>query len=78
MWINADSFTTAYSTLIGTDHASYEFEALIKSNGKLALYAYDGTTQNNYDGNGTKTLTTGTWYHLTFVYGNSVLQGYVN
>ncbi|HBB04003.1 TPA: hypothetical protein DCZ39_03855 [Patescibacteria group bacterium] len=51
---------------------------MIKSNGKLALYVYDGVTQYNYDGNGANTLTTNTWYYLTFVYGNSVLQGYVN
>src|SRR5260221_4251453 len=49
---------------------------LIKSNGKIAVYLENSTP--NYDGTGTHTLATGTWYYLTYTYDGSSLIGYVN
>ncbi len=72
-WVKATSFPNAYQCLYGRQ-SNFMF---VKSNGKLAIYLQGNTV--NYDGTGSHTLLTGTWYYLTHTY-NSVagLVGYVN
>lgn len=64
---------------IGFDN--YQLAPLVKSSGKLAFYAYGASSanQSSYDGTGVFTLTTNTWYMLTYVFlGSSRQEGYVN
>lgn len=60
---------------------NYQLAPLVKSDGKLAFYAYGASSanQSSYDGTGSFTLTTNTWYMLTYVFlGSSRQEGYVN
>ena len=80
-WVKNTSFPNAYNTLLTlhTHTTGTVFADLhIKSTGKLALYL-TATGTIDYDGTGSNTLATGTWYHLALVY-DSVqgLVGYVN
>ncbi len=84
-WVRMRSFPNAYNTLTETQtdtttQNNYQFTPLIKSTGKLAVYAFGSvTTQSNYDGTGVFTLAVNTWYHLAFVFlGGVSLTGYVN
>lgn len=80
LWVKGASFPNSYNTTIGNSNGGSKFISLnIKSNGKLAPYI--GTTGGtvDYDGTGSNTLTSGTWYYLTMTYSSSVgLVGYVN
>lgn len=85
-WVKFDAFTNSYNQLVETFdtagvNSNYQLSCLIKSNGKLAFYAF-GTSvanQSNYDGTGAFTLAAGTWYMLTYVFhGSSRQEGYVN
>jgi hypothetical protein len=50
----------------------------VKSNGKLAI-SMKNTTTASYDGTGSHTLSTGTWYYLVATYSSSTgTIGYVN
>jgi hypothetical protein len=81
-WVKANSLPDAYNCIFkrgnvgGTvDYAEY----FIKSNGKLACYVQSTTGGVDYDGSGSNTLSTGTWYHVVMVFSSSVgLIGYVN
>lgn len=79
-WVNYNAFGGAYNTaIIKGDSTNYE-QLIVKSNGKLAVYIQTsaGPTKN-YDGTGSHTLTTGTWYHIGWTYDStSGLIGYVN
>ena len=84
-WVRMRSFTNAYNTLSETQTDTstgnnYQLTPLIKSNGKLAVYAFGSVlTQSNYDGTGAFTLAANTWYHLCFTFlGGVSLAGYVN
>jgi len=77
-WVNGTSFPTAYQCPGGYVAASNNAAPLVKSTGKLACYV-TATTQISYDGTGSHTLSTGTWYYLAMTYNSSAgLVGYVN
>lgn len=79
VWVKATSFTGAYNSTLYMLGASGAVELLVKSNGKLAPYIDTSGGGLIYDGTGSHTLSTGTWYYLTMVYSNAVgLIGYVN
>ncbi len=79
-WVKGTSFPNAYNTAhILNDSNSNYVGILVKSNGKLALLIGIGGTDKSYDGTGSHTLSTATWYYLTLVYSNAGgLIGYVN
>jgi hypothetical protein len=75
-WANAASFPNSYNSVEGTESGANGHTLLVKSTGKLAIYLSPGP---NYDGSGSNTLSTGTWYHLAFSYSAAnKLIGYVN
>ncbi len=77
-WVKATSFPAAYNAIIGRNDGSFNSILMVKSTGKLACY-YSATTQISYDGTGSHTLSTGTWYYLAATYDSSSgLVGYVN
>jgi hypothetical protein len=82
-WVKFDSFSNAYIQLAETipdGNSNYQLSCLVKSNAKLAFYAYNSIgNQSNYDGTGLFTLSTNKWYNLTYVFqGGSRQEGYVN
>lgn len=80
-WMNATSFPNAYNSPVDRNGATANdfFAPLIKSSGKLAIYAGLGTGSVNYDGTGANTLSTGTWYFIAATYDSTNgLSGYVN
>ena len=82
-WVKFDSFSNAYIQLAETvpdGNSNYQLSCLVKSNAKLAFYAYNSVVnQSNYDGNGLFTLSTNKWYNLTYVFqGGSRQEGYVD
>lgn len=79
-WVNATSFPGAYNGVVVRSNAAYTSYAmlLVKSNGKLTV-AMNGASARTYDGTGSHTLSTGTWYYLTATYDSSAgTVGYVN
>jgi len=81
-WVKGTSWTNAYSSVMSKAEGSANstFTLLIKSNGKLAMYACNFLGPViSYDGSGANTLALDTWYHLAMVYDQTVgLIGYVN
>ncbi len=79
-WVKATTWTNAYTAILAMGEGTPSRICFlgIKSSGKLALYV-DASSMVDYDGSGTYTLSTGTWYHVALVY-DSVggLRGYVN
>ena len=82
-WAKGTTFTGAYNSVVGREGSSSfgGYTLLVKSNGKLAVYVNEAYPGNgyDYDGTGSHTLSTGTWYLLAFTYtpGGSLI-GYVN
>jgi len=78
-WVRATSFPDTYNAVISrSETGAANFQLLVKSNGKLAAYLL-ASGSVNYDGTGTNTLSTGTWYHLAMAYDSSGgLRVYVN
>ena len=75
-WVNGSAFNT-YSAAISFAPTT-TFALFVKSNGKLACYL-QATGQVSYDGTGSHTLSTATWYYVTMTYSSSAgLVGYVN
>ena len=69
-WINPTSFPNAYNSIISrsnTPTGTPYIALLVKSTGKLAPYVY-GSASISYDGTGTNTLSTGSWYLITMTY----------
>lgn len=84
-WVNATSFPNAYNSVISRVGTGANYSALdIKSTGKLTCFvAVGGGSTLIYDGTGSHTLSTATWYYLTMTYTNTggggvALIGYVN
>jgi hypothetical protein len=75
-WVNGASFANTYSAIESRDNSNQNFHhtLLVKSSGKLAVYL----NSVNYDGTGSHTFSTGTWYHVAYTYDGSSLTGYVN
>ncbi len=79
-WVNAASLPSAYNTAFSqnADGNNY-FDLHVKNNGTLAEYMHTTTANVDYDGTGSHTLSTGTWYHLGMTYDSTNgLVGYVN
>lgn len=86
-WFKPTALTSSYSSVIqkvNGGSTAYS-EILVKSTGKLAMYVRgDGagsctSGDTNYDGTGTITLSTGTFYHLALTYDTGTgLIGYAN
>lgn len=82
-WVNGTSFPAAFQGVIcryGTASGTQYTLLTVKSNGKLGCFCFTATSGNvAYDGTGSHTLSTGTWYYLTLSYSSSAgLVGYVN
>lgn len=79
-WVNANSFPNTYNSTIERNNASNTaYTTLyVKNTGKLAVYAF-ANAGVNYDGTGSATLSTGTWYHLGMSYSSTFgLWAWVN
>lgn len=79
IWVNATSFPNAYNaTIFRNPDNTRVWGILIKSTGKLACWIM-ASTLLSYDGTGSNTLSTSTWYYLTLTYNSSAgLKAYVN
>ena len=79
-WAKGASFPSGYNVVFSRNvgGTSY-FQLFVKSDGKLAVFSSAGSGNPTYDGTGSHTLSTGTWYHLAATYDSSAgLVGYVN
>ncbi len=78
-WVRLSSLSPSVSMVLGCDSGGY-YEIGINSTGKLAVYFRTFGGHNvSYDGTGSNTLTTNTWYHVSATYNPSTgLVGYVN
>lgn len=79
-WVNFTSLAAAYNGIVNRvqNTPALYHSLLVKSTGKLALYV-TGTNAVNYDGTGSNTLVTGTWYQVGLTYDAiGGLRGYVN
>ncbi len=77
-WVNGN-FLNSYNAVIDANLTDTKFAALlVKSTGKLAPFV-TGTGTVGYDGTGSHTLSTSTWYLLHLTYDSSAgLVAYVN
>lgn len=77
-WIKGTTFPNAYNTVIMSQNIGVYKDLFVKSNGKLACFVF-ATNDRSYDGTGSHTLVTGTWYHVALSYNSTAgLVGYVN
>ena len=79
-WVNAASLPNAYNCPFGRSDGTDRFVVEVKSNGKLYVSAFVGSgTYREYDGTGSHTLSTGTWYYVAAAFDNvGGLNVYVN
>lgn len=79
-WVNGSAFTNAYNAIVSRAQSGTQFyQYFVKSTGKIAVYVNGSVASSSYDGTGTYTLSTGTWYRVTFTYDSVAgLKGYVN
>jgi hypothetical protein len=78
-WVNATSLPNTYNSMLGQGGSNTNYTVVnVKSNGKLRMQVPCNVFLN-YDGTGSHTLSTGTWYYLTLTYDSTNgLIGYVN
>ncbi len=79
-WVNATSFPNGYNGVVARSAAAYGSYSmlLVKSNGKL-FCGVNASGAVAYDGTGSHTLSSSTWYYLSMTYDSSAgLVGYVN
>jgi len=77
-WINGTTFSSDYNSVITRSVSGESGSFYVKSNGKLYC-AILASTLRSYDGTGSHTLSTGTWYLVHVTYSSSAgLIGYVN
>lgn len=78
-WVKGTTFGTDYNPVITSGSGGVDdFGIFVKSNGKLYCIV-KATSARSYDGTGSNTLSTGTWYYLTASYDSSAgLIGKVN
>jgi hypothetical protein len=78
-WVKVASFDSNYQAIVSISTGSIYCELYTLTNGKLAMYISATGGNLSYDGTGSHTLLTGTWYHVALTY-DSVhgLVGYVN
>ncbi len=79
-WVKATSFPFDYNPPISRfNSTNIRAELFAKSNGKLAIFFGNGSTILGYDGTGSHTLSTSTWYYLVAAYDSSAgTTAYVN
>ncbi len=81
-WVKGTSFPNTYNVVICKNSGNTNYsELLVKSTGKLACFLTrsGGAPDIHYDGTGSHTLSTATWYLLHMTYDSSSgLIGYVN
>lgn len=78
-WVNGTSFPNGYNTIVHKGNGTTYYEYFVKSTGKLAEYLVRAGGSASYDGTGTNTLSTGTWYMATMIYSSGGgLVGLVN
>lgn len=82
-WVNGTSFPNAYNPPVTWENPNSTFFYMamyIKSNGKLAGFAYFSVGgDTSFDGTGSTTLSTGQWYYVVLVADSTFgLRGYVN
>lgn len=78
-WVKGTTLPNTYNTVISEADAGHFVQLFVTAFGKVAFYV--GTTGGtvDYDGTGTHTLSTATWYYLTATYSSAAgLAGYVN
>lgn len=82
VWAKGTSFPNSYNAVVSqVGDANHFFQLLVKSSGKLfaGVRTSGGGGFVTYDGTGSNTLSTGTFYHLAMTYDSSAgLVGYVN
>ncbi len=86
-WFKGTTFPNAYNSTIArvnvTPATAYT-AMYVKSNGKLACFCLRSGSDVSFDGTGSTTLSTGTWYYLALTYSNDTtangggLKGYIN
>lgn len=78
-WAKATTLTNGYSALVSSVQGNSQYYQLfVKSTGKIAVYV-KATADVDYDGSGSNTLSTGTWYYVAVTYDSSAgLVGYIN
>lgn len=78
-WIKGTTFPSDYNSVMNRGQSSVDrYGIFVKSTGKLYC-VIAATTTVFYDGSGSHTLSTGTWYHVAFTYDStSGMVGYVN
>jgi hypothetical protein len=77
-WVYGSSWN-ATNCVITKDNGAAFYTIQVKSTGKLDVGFSSGTTASRYNGTGTYTLSTGTWYHVAAVYSKTGgTTGYVN
>lgn len=78
-WVNATSFPNAYNSVIYRNSNNSDANGiLVKSTGKLFVQII-ASSARSYDGTGSHTLTTGSWFLLHLTYDStSGLVAYVN
>lgn len=79
-WIKGTSFPAAHNPVFGKGFSSNSYDSItVKSNGKLLCRFATQAVILSYDGTGSHTLLTGTWYHVAITYDSTAgLIGYVN
>lgn len=86
-WVNFSTLPNSYNTVEAKSEPSGNAgrSLLIRSDGKLTAYvkttAGTGGQYVPYDGTGSHTLSSGTWYYLAYTFdgsGSTTLVGYVN
>ena len=79
-WVKATSFPNSYNCVMEMDSASNKLSGFfVKSSGKMYFYTDTVSGAVSYDGTGSHTLSSATWYYLTMAYDSTGgLIGYVN
>lgn len=79
-WVKGTTFPNSYNGIVARDGVTADFytQIFVKSSGKLAVYLL-ATGGVSYDGTGTNTLSTGTFYQVGYTYSSAAgLIGYFN
>jgi len=80
IWVKVESFANSYNAALVRNNSTDSIYSgiWVKSNGKLGIFNI-ANGNVGYDGTGTYTLQTGTWYHLAYTYDSTNgLRSYVN
>ena len=80
-WVQADAFPGPMTIVTRNAGGSAYYELTVTTGGKLIVYfgVSGGSGDISYEGNGSQTLTTGTWYHVATTYNSTAgLVSYVN